>query len=109
MISTVQMLVGETAIGSGPWIGVGKISAKAAFQVAGQTSSGTGSVTVRIEGSNFANPVAGEEVQVTEITLALSTTRASAGAVVDLPWRNVRARVTAISGTGASADVMMSA
>jgi len=80
------------------------------FHVYGATSSGSGSVTVAIEVSNILNPVNTTNVDwisMGTITLALTTTRASDGFVSTAAWTSVRARVTAISGTGAAVSVAM--
>jgi len=66
--------------------------------------SGTGAVsaTVVVQVSNFDN------VWLTLGTLTLSgTTTASAGLALDAHWAYIRADLTAISGTGASVDVIM--
>jgi len=80
------------------------------FIVYGATSAGSGSVTVAIEVSNILNPVNTTNVdwvQVGTVTLALTTTRLSDGFATYAGWTYVRARVTAISGTGAAVSVAM--
>lgn len=72
---------------------------------------GTGAVTatIVIEGSNEATSgksVDNNWVVLGTITLA-GTTTASDGFTTAAPWRFVRARVTAISGTGAAVQVLM--
>lgn len=70
------------------------------------TVSGTGTVTATatIQVSND-----GVNVAVTSATIALSgTTPQSGGAVVTGPWKYVRAVISAIAGTGATANVTAS-
>ncbi len=80
------------------------------FHVYGATSSGAGSVTVVIEVTNINSAVTSTNVDwitMGTVTLALTTTRASDGFVAQSAWTYVRARVTAISGTGAAVTVLM--
>jgi hypothetical protein len=80
------------------------------FQAYGATSSGAGAATIVIEVSNIEAAVNSTNVDwitAGTITLTLATTRSSDGFTMDAPWRNVRARVTAISGTGAAVSVVM--
>lgn len=83
-------------------------SVRRAVHVWGATSAGAGSVTVVIEVTN--NPAAAvntDWIIAGTVTLTLSTTVASDGFVIDAPWTRMRARVTAISGTGANVTVDM--
>lgn len=70
--------------------------------------AGTGAVTatVIIEGSNEGVPV--NYLTLATITLS-GTTSASDGFVGTAAWASVRARLTAISGTGAAVTVTMGA
>ena len=79
------------------------------FHVYGATTAGAGAATVVIEVSNISPPGTGNEDWVTAgtVTLTLGTTRTGDGFVLDAPWTHVRARVTAISGTGAAVNVRM--
>ncbi len=77
------------------------------FQASGATSSGAGSATVVIEVTNFENPTNADWLTLGTITLTLGTTRTSDGFASLAAWAKYRARVSAISGTGASVDVMM--
>ena len=93
------LLNAATALVTGA--GVNPASANRAFQA---TVVGTGAVgaTVIIEGSNDgANYLA-----LGTITLS-GTNLASDGFLSNANWANVRARLTAISGTGAAVTVMM--
>jgi len=80
-----------------------KDSPKSTFQA---TVQGTGAVSATVvidvsnDGVNWVSTVMG--------TITLSgTTSSSDGFTSDAPWKYVRARVTAISGTGATVQVYM--
>jgi len=95
------VLSGATTVSDGNR--VPKAAPKSAFQA---TVVGTGAVaaTVVIEGSNDGT----NWVATTLGTITLSgTTSATDGFTTDAPWMYVRARVTAISGTGATVTVLM--
>ena len=80
------------------------------FQAFGATTAGAGAATIVIEVSNIEDPANGTNVDwitAGTITLTLATTRTSDGFGMVIPWRNVRARITAISGTGAAVSVSM--
>jgi hypothetical protein len=92
---------GKTSTGAGAL--VYKDSPKATFH---GIVSGTGAVTATItieysnDGVNVLSTVGG--------TITLSgTTTASDGFTSDAPWKYVRANVTALTGTGATAQVYM--
>lgn len=68
------------------------------FQASGTTSSGSGSATIVIQVSNYG----GNWVTAGTITLTLGTSSTSDGFAFAGKWDNVRANVTAISGTGAT-------
>lgn len=75
------------------------------YQVEGATTSGTGSVTVVIEGSNTGNSYD----LIGTITLTLGTTITSDSFTSFDRYEYMRSRVTAISGTGAYATSNVSA
>lgn len=77
------------------------------FQAYGATSAGAGSATIVIEVSNVETPSTNDWITMGTITLTLSTTRSSDGFASTAAWRNVRARITAISGTNATVSVRM--
>jgi len=77
------------------------------FQVYGETTAGAGSATVVIEVSNVESPGANDWIIASTIVLTLGTTRTTDGFASIAPWRNVRARVTAISGTNATVYARM--
>lgn len=99
--SVLTVLAAQNAIGDG--MAQYKDSPKSAFQA---TVVGTGAVTatVVLEASNdgkywLATPLG---------TITLSGNgAASDGFTSDAPWKFVRARVTALTGTGASVTVTM--
>lgn len=111
MANNVRQIVGEvynmfaepgvTSTSTGN--GIYKIGPKSSFQA---TVVGTGAVTATVvidvsnDGVYWCSTVMG--------TISLSgTTSSSDGFVSDAPWKYVRARVTAISGTGATVQVYM--
>jgi len=81
-----------------------------AYYANGTTSAGSGSATIKIEGTNVTAPTLDDEwVTLGTITLTLGTTVTADGFVSQAPWRWIRANVTAISGTGASVNVYFKA
>lgn len=86
-------------------------SPKRTFHAYGTTSSGAGSATIMVEVSNFADPGTAANgqnwVTAATITLTLATTQSGDGVAIDAAWRWVRARLSAISGTGATVSVLM--
>lgn len=80
------------------------------FHATGTTSAGAGAATILIEGSDIAAPVLTTNVDwvtLGTISLTLGTTKTGDGFASQAPWRWVRARVSAISGTNASVDAYM--
>lgn len=80
------------------------------FQGMGTTSSGAGSASIVIEASDKAIPVDssnGDWTTLGTITLTLGTTQTNDGFVSYASWRWVRARVSAISGTGAAVNAYL--
>lgn len=75
------------------------------FQAIGSTSAGAGAATIIIEVSNNGT----DFLTIGTITLTLATTASNDGFASDAPWRFVRSRVSAISGTGATVTVWMGA
>lgn len=107
-MSSVQLLTDATGTGAG-----GPYSPRCinrTFQAMGTTSSGSGSATIIIEASDKATPATGTNVDWTTlgtITLTLGTTQTNDGFVSYASWRWVRARVSAISGTGATVNAYL--
>lgn len=66
------------------------------------TGTGAVSATVVVQVSNYD----GNWLDLGTLTLS-GTTSASAGLALDAHWAYIRANLTAISGTGASVDVIM--
>jgi hypothetical protein len=79
------------------------------LEVSGKTSSGSGSVTVKLQGSNDKSGKAGAWVDVATVVRALTTTmQHSRVPVRDAGlFRFYRANVTAISGTGAQGNAYL--
>lgn len=107
-MSSVQLLADATTTATGE-----KHSPRCVnrtFQAMGTTSSGSGSGVVVIEASNKPAPVEATNVDWTTlgtITLTLGTTQTNDGFVSSASWRWVRARVSSISGTGATVNAHM--
>jgi hypothetical protein len=107
-IRTSTILSGATATGAGDSV---VSEGSSVFHAAGTTSSGAGSATILIQGSN--DPTNADWVTLATIGITLATTIAtgvSDGAPIskDAPWAYVRAYVSAISGTGAAVSVYRS-
>ena len=72
------------------------------FQAKGATSSGTGAATIVIE---VTNDLTWPWLTLGTITLVLGTIATADGLAMLAGWKYVRARVSAISGTGAAVSV----
>lgn len=78
------------------------------YHAFGETSAGAGAATIVIDVSNVEAPATDADwIVMGTITLTLGTTRTGDGFTSTSAWRNVRARITAISGTNASVNVRM--
>lgn len=80
------------------------------FHAYGLTTAGAGAATIIIEVSDRATPATDTTVDwitACTISLTLATTQVSDGCTMSAPWHAVRARVSAISGTGAKVSVRM--
>ena len=73
------------------------------FQAVGKTSASTGATTVLIEVSNDGT----NYITLGTITLTLGTTTTSDGFACSNTWEYYRAKISAISGTGATVSVYM--
>ena len=73
------------------------------YQAYGQTTAGSGSATIKVQGSNDGTNF----VDLGTITLTLTTSTSTDGFVSNANWRYVRGNVTALSGTGAAVTLMM--
>jgi len=107
-ITSVQLITNATTTATGGLYSPRCVNRT--FQGMGTTSSGSGSASIVIEASNKALPVEGTNVDWTTlgtITLTLGTTQTNDGFVSSASWRWVRARVSAISGTGATVNVYL--
>lgn len=74
------------------------------FEAYGATSAGAGAATVVIEVRNSENA---DWKTMATISLTLSTSTSGDGYASSAAWRYVRARISAISGTGATVSVNM--
>lgn len=97
-VNTVMKSATTTA--TGVWCD--KASPLSTVQAFGTTSSGAGAATIAIDATNNQS---GSYVTLGTISLTLSTSASTDGFVVEAPWKYIRARVTAISGTGAAVTV----
>lgn len=96
----VQAIVtGVTATGTGSW--VEKVAALATLQAV-VVGTGAVSATVVIDCSNDGVNACSTPLGTISIS---GTTSASDGFTTNAPWRFIRARTTAISGTGATVSV----
>lgn len=78
-------------------------TAKKVLHCFGTTTAGAGAATVLIEVSSDGTE--NSWILLATMTLTLATTKSSEGFVSDAPWAYMRARVSAISGTGAAVSV----
>ncbi len=87
---------------------------KRTFQATGSTTSGAdGTATILIEASNVDTPaVDGDWVLVATLSLTATPNlpaKETVGFATDAPWRHVRARLTAVTGTTPVINVWMGA
>lgn len=81
---------------------------KTTYQATGTTTAGAGSATIIVEVTNVEAPTADTQwTTAGTITLTLGTAEVAGGFAMDAAWRNVRARLSAISGTGAKVSVRL--
>lgn len=107
-LTATQLLSSATATGAGT--SYTPICTIRTFQAMGTTSSGSGASAIIIEASNKFAPTEATNVDWTTlgtISLTLGTTQTNDGFVSDAPWKWIRARVSSISGTGASVNAYM--
>lgn len=98
----------EAVIATGSGSAVKPATPWRTFQAYGATSAGSGAATIIIEVSNIESPTSDADwITAGTITLTLGTTRTTDGFVMFAGWRNVRARVSAISGTNATVSVYL--
>ena len=75
------------------------------IQALGRTTAGPGTAAIQIQGSldgiNF--------VKIATINLVLSDTDVTDGFATNAAWKYLRARVTGLTGTGATVDVWLGA
>lgn len=97
-----DILPATTTTATGSWIY--KDAPKAAIQANVQ---GTGAVTATVVLDVSNDALFAVSTVLGTITLS-GTTSATDGFTTDAPWKYLRARVTAITGTGATVNVLMS-
>ena len=98
----------EAVIATGAGGAVKPITPYRTFQAYGATTAGSGAATIVIEVTNIEAPTSDADwITAGTITLTLGTTRTTDGFVMFAGWRNVRARVTAISGTNATVSAYL--
>jgi hypothetical protein len=78
------------------------------FYASGTTTAGAGAATIPCEGNQVDSAVDADWVNLGTITLVLGTTSTGDGfSSPSAPWKFVRCRVSAISGTNANFDFYM--
>lgn len=102
-VYSADLIKDATATVTGEWLQLKNMTAPYTFQAAGLTTAGAGAATVIIEVSNdgVTPIIAGT------ITLTLDTTAAADGFAMNARWKYARARLSAISGTGAKASAQI--
>lgn len=101
-----QVLLSAVLV-TGAGTGVRPFPVNKTFQAYGNTGSGSGAATIKIQGSDVPVPTANDWVDLGTITLVLGTTSTTDGFANASRWEWVRANVTAISGTGANVTATM--
>lgn len=107
-MSSVQLLTNATTTATGGMYSPRCVNRT--FQGMGTVSAATGSAAIIIEASDKATPVEGTNADWTTlgtITLTLGTTQTNDGFVSQASWRWIRARVSSISGTGATVNAYL--
>lgn len=105
--TNTALLSGVTTVSNGSTVGIPVSGQQRRFHAKGSTTAGAGAATIVIQGSEIVNPGVGDWIDLATISLTLSTTNSSDGYPTDAEWPNVRAIVTAISGTGASVSCVV--
>lgn len=100
-VTLTTLLNAATGTGAGTVQANGQHSK--AFQVYGTTTAGSGSATVKVQGSLDGT----NWVDLKSFSLTLGTAQTSDFYESIYPWAKVRGNVTAISGTGASVTLLM--
>ena len=105
-MKTLNLLTSVTAIGAGAKVDASSLPAERTFHASGLVSTGTGSATIAVEGSNDNGL---SWLNIGTITLALSTAPVGDGFATIASWGHVRGNVIALSGTGAVVSMSMGA
>jgi hypothetical protein len=98
-----SMLSGATTVAAGA--AVNGISGMKTYQAGGTTSAGAGAATIVVQGSNDDAQENWDDIGTISLTLGTTTTSDSFWS--DDRYCVLRGNVTAISGTGASVNLMM--
>ena len=96
----ITLLDGATATGTST-LTINDAPADKSCQASASTSSGTGSAVVDIEGSNDNS----NWITLGTITLSPTTSGVTDGFAINAIWRNIRANLSTVSGTGSSVTV----
>ena len=89
-------LTDATTTATGSTLTVG--SDNKTVQITGTTTAGAGAVSVAVE---VTNDTTWPWIPIGTLSLTLGTTATTDGLAIHAGWKNIRARVTSISGTGA--------
>lgn len=108
-ISAVPLVSARTTTGTLAGVNVSNRGPYRTFQAYGVTTAGAGSATIKVQ---VSTNVTGGYLDLTDcsLTITLATTIAAgvgAGCAAAQMWPYVRGNVTAISGTGASVNLIM--
>lgn len=98
---TIRLINAGTATGNSDAVDANAVNLT--IQAVGSTTNGAGAATVFVQVTNDGT----NYIDAGTITLTLATSASSDGFALDAPWDKVRARINAISGTGASVSVYM--
>ena len=77
------------------------------FQAIGHTSAGAGTATVEIQASLDPNEDSNTWITIGSMAIVLGTTKVVDGFASDAPWRKIRAKLSNLTGTGATVTVLM--
>ena len=104
LLAATPLFTGGTTVTAHPAVSARQASAgQKTFQAVCQTSSGTGTAVISVEGSNNAvnfDPIG-------TVTLTLSATSASDSFTSNDRYDLIRGNVTTLTGTGASCSLSM--
>jgi len=99
----IQITTAQTTTGGGPLYQLN--SEMRSAQAFAATTSGSGTCSLDIQGTNILNPTEYQWVTLGTITLSFDTNGATDGIQGNSSWTYTRAKVTSITGTGTSINV----